>query len=74
MNEPTKQAKQIKKRTIVSGVPKPRTIDQLSMARMIAQKYRITVSWAKSLLSTFRVYRLIHCIVFMKSPKRRLTA
>lgn len=44
MNEPTKQAKQIKKRTIVSGVPKPRTIDQLSMARMIAQKYSINVS------------------------------
>ena len=44
MNEPAKQAKPIKKRTIVSGVPKPRTIDQLSMARMIAQKYSINVS------------------------------
>jgi len=47
MNEvtkPTKPTKPTKKRTIVSGVPKPRTIDQLSMARMIAQKYSINVS------------------------------
>lgn len=44
MNEPTKQTKPTKKRTIVNDVPKPRTIDQLSMARMIAQKYSINVS------------------------------
>ena len=44
MSEITRPTKPTKKRTIVSGVPKPRTIDQLSMARMIAQKYSINVS------------------------------
>ena len=33
-----------KKRKITSDKPKARTIDQLSMARMIAQKYSINVS------------------------------